>query len=553
MENIEPLINEINNITNDEYKFTLKSATLFEDADFCVIEIFYRDGILLNKSIKDKVETKILELVPSCFKYDIKFVKKFISIEQVTDNVNEFMTKNYNSITYKIDNIKNSNLKFEIEICIDRLSFEHANQKNLTSLIENYLKNLYEEYSFECKINEFIFVNNKLDFNNLNLEQETDPFAKRIINFTEPNPIIGEKFDGPAKYIMDITSPQEEITLCGKIKNIKTVIIKRKPKQIESNSEEINEENNIEPDKITDESQLENMIEKIQSDELPKYERTLYKWTLEGFTGNISCSILSTKENKSKLEKLKIGDTVASKGKVEKDSFTNSLAMQVKQLEYCILPEKFEEYIEYKKEKPFYEFVKPEPIVIYRQDDLMSFAREEIIPTYLQNKTFVCYDFETTGLHYENGDRIVEIGAVKIINGKITEKFVSFVNPDGRHIDEGASETTGIYDEDVASAPKDYEVLQDFYKFTRGAIIIGYNNINFDNVFLLGQGKKCRYNFDNPMEDVFRFAQKYVTGVKNYKLGTIAEKLGVILDKAHSAVYDAIATAEIFLKIAEKM
>ena len=92
--------------------------------------------------------------------------------------------------------------------------------------------------------------------------------------------------------------------------------------------------------------------------------------------------------------------------------------------------------------------------------------------------------------------------------------------------------------------------LQDFYKFTRGAIIIGYNNINFDNVILIGQGKKCRWNFDNETADVYKYATKFVSGVKNYKLGTIAAKLGVTLDNAHRAVYDALATAEIFLKIA---
>ena len=51
------------------------------------------------------------------------------------------------------------------------------------------------------------------------------------------------------------------------------------------------------------------------------------------------------------------------------------------------------------------------------------------------------------------------------------------------------------------------DVLQDFYKFTRGAILTGYNILNFDNVFLRGQGKANRYNFDNECEDVFHYAQ----------------------------------------------
>ena len=163
---------------------------------------------------------------------------------------------------------------------------------------------------------------------------------------------------------------------------------------------------------------------------------------------------------------------------------------------------------------------------------------------------FVCYDFETTGLHYVSGDRIIEIGAVKIDNGKITERFMSYVDPE-KHIPEESSAISGIVDEDVKGAPTADKVLQDFYKWTRGAIIIGYNNINFDNIFLIGQGNSARWNFDNETDDVFKWAQKYVRGAKNFKLKTIADKLGVTLDNAHRAVYDALATAEVFIKIQE--
>ncbi len=188
-------------------------------------------------------------------------------------------------------------------------------------------------------------------------------------------------------------------------------------------------------------------------------------------------------------------------------------------------------------------------MVIYKQNDLMSFMQEETVCPYLKGKTFVCYDLETTGLHFEAGDKIIEIGAVKIEDGKITEKFVSFVNPE-RSIPEKASEVNHIYDKDVENAPKDFQVLQDFYKFTRNAILVGQNIIGFDNVFLVGQGKNCRFNFDNDSVDVLDLAHKYVHGVKNYKLGTIAEKLGVQLDNAHRAFYDTLATAEVFIKLA---
>ena len=70
-------------------------------------------------------------------------------------------------------------------------------------------------------------------------------------------------------------------------------------------------------------------------------------------------------------------------------------------------------------------------------------------------------------------------------------------------------------------------------------------------LFLQHFGKLSGYNFDNPLLDIYPLAQKIVVGVKNYKLGTVAEKLGVLLDNAHRAVYDTIATAEVMIKLSE--
>ena len=198
----------------------------------------------------------------------------------------------------------------------------------------------------------------------------------------------------------------------------------------------------------------------------------------------------------------------------------------------------------YKHVNEEYHTVFPKEYVDYEQADLFNLEEKTFYGTY------VVFDLETTGLE-PTKDEIIEIGAVKIENGKITQRFMSYVDPE-KPIPPESSAISGIIDSDVAGAPKDYEILQDFYKFTRGAILIGYNNINFDNVFLIGQGKECRWDFaSNETDDVYRYAQKYVHGVKNYRLGTIAAALGVTLDNAHRAVFDALATAEVFIKIAK--
>ena len=561
MEKNEPLIEEINKITNFEYKFMLKSATLNEAADFCVIEILYKDGIILEKEIKEQVENKILEIAPKRYSYKISFIKNFISEERIFDDVKNFMEREYSSISCRIENVKCEKLTFNIKMSVDTLSYDYAKDKQLNLKIETFLKNLYEDYDFKLSFDKDVVykVDEKQELINSYKEEEIDVSRFRKIDFYDTVPLVNNEINAPASYIVDKNTPEENVTICGKVKGIKSIIIKRKPKSVE-NSENMTDEKeeisvgieeNSEVNKLKEEIKAEK--ESTKNDDTPKYERKIYKWVLEDITGQISCVFMSNKENQSKLENLKDNSIIAVHGKIENDKFSGDLNFVVHDISYCSIPEDLKEYIIYRKEKPFYEFIEPEPIVVYTQDSLMNFIEEKTVPKYLKDKVFVCYDLETTGLHFERGDRMVEIGAIKIVNGKIVEKFGSFVNPNGKKIDPKASETTGIYDDDVKDAPMDYQVLQDFYKFTRGAILIGYNNINFDNVFLLGQAKVCRWNFDNPTEDVFKLAQKYVQGVKNYKLGTVASKLGVTLDNAHSAIYDALATAEVFLKIAESI
>lgn len=540
---MEKLIEELNNFSNGKYEFMLKSATLKKAADFCVLEIFYKDGIMLSVQEKTKLEEFAKSILPQDFKYSIDFIKHYISEEKITEDTKLFILNNCPSITYKIERVVLSDNRFKISLVIDELSFDHAKQKKLDSMLEKHFKKTYKNYEFECSLKQDVLIvedeTEKLKENFV--EEEVDLFAKRKIEFSNVVEIVGEKFeDSKADYIKDKTKVEENpVVVCGTIQNIKEIIIKRKPKKKDDENAETAEEN----EEIKPETEPEEVDE-------TKYQRKMYKFTLADFTGEMGCVFFSNKSNQAAVEKLEKGSVIVVRGTLEEDKFAGGVSMRVKDIAYCSLPEKFEEVIEYRKEKPFYEFVEPETIITYSQDTLMNFDVVKHVPKYLENKTFVCYDFETTGLHYVDGDKIIEIGAVKIENGKITERFSSLVDPQ-RHIPEDATKISGIVDADVKGAPTADKVLQDFYKWTRGAIIIGYNNINFDNIFLVGQGKSARWNFDNETDDVYRWAQKYIRGVKNYRLKTIADRLSVPLDNAHRAVYDALATAEVFLKIHE--
>jgi len=524
----ELLIDKINEFTNNEYKFELKSAVLDTSADFCVIEIYYRDGILLEIQKKQEFETYMESILPSRFKYEFKFVKKFISEERIFDDLKVFMKRNFPSIFYKIDSVLLLDDVYKISLIIDEITFEHAKKKRVNEKVCEYFKSNFEDKNFDCELKIGQVFNAEIQEDQEDFEEDdSDMMSLRKIEVSEIIEFVGEKIEQTADYIKDKISPEENVVVCGKIKNIKSIVIKNK-KQEESS---------------------EKSVKKPKNDTDEKYEKKLYKWILEDFTGNVSCLFMSNKSNQSKLEKLEAGSEILVRGNLAEDKFDNGLSLSVKDICYCKLPENFEEVIVYHKEKSKYEFVKPERIVTYHQNTLLGEESADVCD-YLKNNKFVCYDLETTGLSYESGDRMIEIGAVKIENGKITENFATFVNPE-KHIPEKSTEINGITDDDVKDAPKDYEALQDFYKFTRDCIIIGYNNNSFDDIFLIGQSRRCRWNFDNKTNDVYKIAHKNIKGLKNYKLGTVAKAMGVVLDNAHRAWYDALATAEIFLKLAK--
>jgi len=100
----------------------------------------------------------------------------------------------------------------------------------------------------------------------------------------------------------------------------------------------------------------------------------------------------------------------------------------------------------------------------------------------------------------------------------------------------------------VENAPTINYVMPDFYKFCNNATLVAHN-IAFDISFIHNISKKLSYNFDHEQMDTMIISRQKLPGLKNYKLGTIVEKLGVVLDNAHRAINDATATAKVFIKL----
>lgn len=160
--------------------------------------------------------------------------------------------------------------------------------------------------------------------------------------------------------------------------------------------------------------------------------------------------------------------------------------------------------------------------------------------------SFVVFDLETTGFS-PTRNRIIEIGAVKVENGKITERYSTFVNP-GVKIPKRITELTGINDDMVKDAPDIRDVLPQFLEFCKGCILVAHN-AGFDYSFLCAKGEELGLSTEFTVVDTVGIARVLFPHQAKYTLDSVAKVLKISLVNHHRAVEDAEATAEIFEKM----
>lgn len=158
--------------------------------------------------------------------------------------------------------------------------------------------------------------------------------------------------------------------------------------------------------------------------------------------------------------------------------------------------------------------------------------------------SYVVFDIETTGFS-SSRNRIIEIGAVKVINGIITDKFSSFVNPDVP-IPFEIEQLTGINDNMVLPYPKIDEILPQFLEFCGDSVLVAHN-ASFDVGFIAYNASRLNLAFDPTVIDTVALARLLLPKLNRYKLDTVAKALNISLENHHRAVDDAGCTAEIFV------
>ena len=180
---------------------------------------------------------------------------------------------------------------------------------------------------------------------------------------------------------------------------------------------------------------------------------------------------------------------------------------------------------------------------IYLVDDLKNIVVNPKGQSLMDS--FVVFDIETTGFSSVT-NHIIEIGAVKVENGKIVDRFSTYVNPQ-EPIPYRITKLTTITDADVMDAPTIDQVLPEFFAFCEGCVLVAHN-ASFDTGFIKENARKLELPYAYTHVDTLAMARVLLPQLAKFTLDHVAKTVGVSLENHHRAVDDAEATAEIFEK-----
>lgn len=366
-----------------------------------------------------------------------------------------------------------------------------------------------EKYLYRSFVENFE-VRTKVDREAEEIKVETIHVPLRALEVTDLKPFIGKPEGDMPAFICDIDKEYDRAVICGLISKVEEKV-KKNP----------------------------NTNGKRKTNE--KY----YTFELADASGKVSCLIFPSLANHDKVKTLD-GKEVVCTGRIKAGRF-GEFQMMVQTVTLCKILTTEPPKSKLEKDEPmYYSKVFPTEVVVYEQSNLLE-GKKEFDVSKLQGKTIVVFDLETTGLN-PSKDRIVEIGAVKLVDGKFTEKFSTLINPEVT-MSEKNMKIHGISNEEVRYCPVIDDVILDFYKFSYGAILCGHNINGFDVPFLKENARRFGFDFLNPRIDTLDLASRFVKGARNNQLGSLCTHFGIQNERAHRAYEDAIATGQLLIRI----
>ena len=454
----------------------------------------------LDDGLKEKVLAATKEILPSSLTCIVKYVKAATDPDAVVRYIIEYVFKSnptlYQQFSESAIAAKVEKDTLLVDITLEKFVYEYALKSSLQEQLENYLdKRVMEEVSVE--------IHEVPNSDNADAPVFRAVNKAAVIRTVEVN--VEKFFCGNSsqlpRYICDVKGKESsDVCVCGIISNVKR-----------------------------------RYIEKIDKD--------LYSFLINDTTGSIKVKYFEKKiKNVNWQEVFSEGKTLIMQGQIKFDSFDNDYEFFPRSVaEGTVDYSSINIKSDYHTEPENYIRVFPQKMSEGVQNNIFA---EELNPEF-KDKVFVVFDLETTGTDPVN-DKIIEICGVKLVEGEICERFHTLVDPQ-MPIPVQASEVNHITDDMVAGQYTIDEILGDFYKFTRGTILVA-QNAPFDMGFLRVNGNKYKYDFDNSFADTLVMARRLLNLKKN-DLGSLCKYFDIDLSGAHRALNDAVATAKLFVKL----
>ena len=508
---MEILEQEINRKFNNKYSYLKLFEVEYDKAiKSCLITFLFpfthdEPSYDEKKEIEDFVKSYFNLYASIKLKYKKSFLDSFLVKKEI---LNFFETNNkliFSCISEDNILIENFNFDVNIKLEVNSSAIKYFNENQIQTKLISYLNTKFIGNFF---IN--VIENNEvLKTVDIDIEFPTVPVQKTLRYEVDiMKKIFGGEISPKPEYIANVKSVKTSVIFAGVIENFnrKEFVIKKGKKQGET--------------------------------------KAFYTFKLKDEGKSIESVYFCPKSREKLLDSLENGMYILCTGDVRL-GFSGGLTYYIKKMSLAkeqVNDEISEDYV--KNLKPVVEI---EKIVEYEQDNL--FVEQKKYNKLILENDIVVFDLETTGLDSEVNE-IIEIGAVKIKNGVISERFSSFSKPDDE-IPNEVIKLTGITNEMVSDAPKIENVINDFYNFTKGCILSGHNVLGFDIKFVRREGDKLGLNFDHRIIDTLVEARTSGYKFSNFKLGTICKELNISLVDAHRAWNDALATAKVLLKFNE--
>lgn len=502
----------------EERVFKFKSAEVrgnYLTVELLVDSVKYDE--LLDDRLKKKVTKIASELVPDDVKVKVLFVKTSSDEKTLRSKIIEFMYEQhktvygvFNSADYKFDN---NGYYCEVTITLEKFVYDYAKGIGLDKQIAEYLDTVAME--------EFTVVFSEIPNSSTMVIEDVLPVFDTVdIHLIDAKPIEyyyrGGGIAGYPRYISDITSREKDVDgvcLCGVISEVKGRLIKSKKPRPNAKNEFI-----------------------------------LYSFLLNDTTGRVKVKFFEKTVKNVDWEQVFVdGAQLIFSGDYKYDNYENKYIYMASTIASAQINfDSINTKIDFNRDFGRYRCIMPEPYEDIAQDDMfdIGFSDDNGI---FKNTRFTVFDLETTGLSTET-DEIVEIAGIKIIDGKFTEQFSTFVRP-SIEIPQEVSEKTNITQKMVENAPLPKDVIPDFYRFCKDTVLVGHNISNFDIPLLNTQAKKYKYEFNNEFIDTLVMARANLHGMSKYNLGAVCAKLNVPLINAHRAINDVAANAKAFIKL----